>query len=387
MKITQIECVPLSVPSPMRGEGSFGNILLVKIHTDEGITGIGDAGGVNQEAIIMMIKSWERVLIGANPLDRGPIMARLRMAIGSVWGMSYPAAVTTIDFALWDLAGKAFNQPVYQLLGGKQVEKLRYNFFIHGENSPKGKDIAVEEAEKAVAGGVTSLGMKSTGFGGGIRSLERDIEIVEAVKKAVGDKAEIAFDANAGYNYYDSLVLGRALDDIGLFKFEQPNPTWDIDGLAALRAQLKTPICAHESTVLVPGLMEVIKKKAADIVGTKLASAGGITAGIQWAAIAKASALGMYCGAMNGPWEAAAQAHWLCTEAEFGKQAQAVFFPVLMYNTFDTTKSTDVDIIKNPMTYKDGYFYPPEGPGLGLELNEVAVTKYITKGKSIVTIA
>jgi L-alanine-DL-glutamate epimerase-like enolase superfamily enzyme len=148
--------------------------------------------------------------------------------------------------------------------------------------------------------------------------MEMDIKIVEAVKKAVGDKAEIAFDANAGYNYYDSLVLGQALDDIGLFKFEQPNPVWDIDGLAALRAKLKTPICAHEATVLPSGLMEVIKKKAADIVGTKLASAGGITAGIQWAGIAKASALGMYCGAMNGPWEAAAQAHWLCSEAEFG---------------------------------------------------------------------
>ncbi len=386
MKITSIECIPLSLPTPMRGEGRFGNILLTKIHTDEGITGIGDAGGVNQEAIIMMIKAWAPFLIGANPLDRGVIYSRLRMAIGSVWGMSYPAAVTTIDFALWDLAGKAFKQPVYQLLGGKQVEKLRYNFFIHGENSPRGKDIAVEEAEKAVAGGVTSLGMKSTGFGGGARSMERDIEIVAAVKKAVGNKAEIAFDANAGYNYYDSLVLGRALDDIGLFKFEQPNPTWDIDGLAALRAQLKTPICAHESTVLIPGLMEVIKKNAADIVGTKLASAGGITAGIQWASIAKASALGMYCGAMNGPWEAAAQAHWLCSEAEFGKQAQAVFFPVVMYNTFDTTKPNDVDIIKNPMIYKDGCFYPPEGSGLGLELNEKAIPKYITKGMSIVTV-
>jgi L-alanine-DL-glutamate epimerase-like enolase superfamily enzyme len=107
MKITEIECVPISAPSPMRGEGRTSNILLVKIHTDEGITGIGDAGGVNQEAVIMMIKQWAPVLIGANPLDRGPIMARLSMAIGSVWGMSYPAAVSTIDFALWDLAGKA----------------------------------------------------------------------------------------------------------------------------------------------------------------------------------------------------------------------------------------------------------------------------------------
>jgi L-alanine-DL-glutamate epimerase-like enolase superfamily enzyme len=94
----------------------------------------------------------------------------------------------------------------------------------------------------------------------------------------------------------------------------------------------------------------------------------------------------MYCGAMNGPWEAAAQTHWLYSEAEFAKQAQAVFFPVLMYNTFDTTGSVDMDLIETPQVYKDGYFYPPEGPGIGLVLNEKAVPKYITQGKSIVTI-
>ena len=129
----------------MRGEGRLNNTLLVKIHTDEGITGIADAGQVNQEAVIMMVKSWAPFLIGANPLDRGPLMSRMSMAIGSVWGMSYPAAVATIDFALWDLAGKACNQPLYQLLGGKKVEKLRFNFFVHSENSPNGEKLAVEE--------------------------------------------------------------------------------------------------------------------------------------------------------------------------------------------------------------------------------------------------
>ena len=384
MKITEIECVPLSLPTPMRGEGTTGRILLVKIHTDEGITGIGDAGGVNDEVVINMIRGWARTLIGANPLDRGLIMSRLRGALHSVWGMSYPAAVATIDFALWDLVGKALNQPVYQLLGGKAVDKLVFNFFIHTENSPEGPRKAAEEAEKAAAAGVKSIGLKSTGFGGGTRSMERDVEIVCAVKKAVGKNVGVSFDANAGYNYYDALTMGRAMDDFGLFKYEQLCP--DVNGLKALRAKLKTPICAHESSVLIPGLMEVIEKQAADIVGTKLASSGGITEGLKWAAIAKAAGLAMYCGAMNGPWEAAAQAHWLCSDAEFGKQDHDVFFPVLMYNTFDTTKKVDVDIIKNPQEYKDGYFSAPDGPGLGLELNEKALPKYITKGKCIVTI-
>jgi L-alanine-DL-glutamate epimerase-like enolase superfamily enzyme len=276
------------------------------------------------------------------------------------------------------------NQPVYQLLGGRAVDKLVFNFFIHSENSPEGAKKAAAEAAKAVAAGVRSIGLKSTGFGGGTRSLERDAEIVGAVRKAVGDKIGISFDANAGYNYYDALNLGKALDEFNLFKFEQLCA--DVNGLAQLRHKLKTPICAHESSVLIPDLMQVIEKQAADIVGTKLASSGGITEGLKWAAVSQAAGLAMYCGAMNGPWEAAAQAHWLASNAEFGSQDHDVFFPVLMYNTFDTTKSVDVDLINNPMKYKDGYFYPPEGPGIGLELNEKALPKYVTGGKGSVTI-
>ena len=384
MKINQVECIPLSLPSPMRGPNVLNNVLFVKLHTDEGLVGYADAGQVSQDIVVSMIKAWERDLIGADPLDRGPIMSKVSRGIRSVWGASYPAAVATIDFALWDLCGKAMNQPIYRLLGGKAVEKLVFNFFIHSENSPEGPKKAAEEAEKAVAQGVKSIGLKSTGFGGGTRSLERDAEIVGAVRKAVGPKIGISFDANAGYNYHDALLLGKAMDDFGLFKYEQL--CWDVNGLAQLRHKLKTPICAHESSVLIPDLMQVIEKQAADIVGTKLASAGGITEGLKWAAVAKAAGMAMYCGAMNGPWEAAAQAHWLCSEAEFGTQDHDVFFPVLMYNTFDTTKKVDVDLIKNPMKYKDGYFYPPEGPGIGLELNDEALPKYISKGKSIVTI-
>jgi len=368
----------------MRGPTAVGNMLMVKIHTDEGITGYADAGGVNQDVVVNMVKGWERFLIGANPLDRGVIVSKLRGAIRSVWGMSYPAAVCTIDFALWDLVGKALNQPVYQLLGGKAVDKLMFNFFIHTENTPDGPRKAAEEAAHAVANGVKSVGVKSTGFGGGTRSLDRDVEIVGAIRKAVGPNIGISFDANAGYNYYDALRLAKSMDDFGLFKYEQLCA--DVNGLAQLRNKVKTPICAHESSTLIPDLMQVIEKQAADIVGTKLASAGGITEGVKWAAIAKAGGMAMYCGGMNGPWEAAAQAHWLVSDAEFGKQDHDVFFPVLMYNTFDTTKKVDMDLIKTPQVYKDGYFYAPEGPGLGLELNEAAVSKYITKGKSIVTI-
>jgi L-alanine-DL-glutamate epimerase-like enolase superfamily enzyme len=381
MKITRLECLPLSLPPKDRPS----RILLVKIHTDEGITGFGDAGGVNDEAAVMMFKAWSRVLIGADPLDRSRIMSVLRKSLHSIYGVSYPAAVATIDFALWDLAGKALNQPVYNLLGGKAVEKLRYSVFVSSHGKLTTADMA-KKAGEAVAGGVKSIGVKASGFGGGEPNRQLDLANLKAIRKVIGDDIELAIDFNASLDYWAAFQFGKQIEDLNLYKYEQPVAWYDIDGLANLRRNLEVPICSHESSMTVAGLMDVVKKDAVDILGTKLSPAGGLTEGVQWAKIAKATNLPMYCGAMNGPWEAAAQAHWLCSEPEFANQAHAVFFPVTMYGTYDTTQPTDIDLINNPMKYKEGYFWPPDGPGLGLELNEKAVPKYITPGKSIITI-
>jgi L-alanine-DL-glutamate epimerase-like enolase superfamily enzyme len=132
--------------------------------------------------------------------------------------------------------------------------------------------------------------------------------------------------------------------------------------------------------------MEVIKN-AADMAGTKLTWAGGISEAVKWGSIAKGAGLGVYCGSMNGPYEAAAQAQWLASDAWYGNLAHANFFPMTFHDTFDTTRElTREDIVVKPMAYKDGYFYPPDGPGIGLDLNEKALPKFITPGMSPITI-
>jgi L-alanine-DL-glutamate epimerase-like enolase superfamily enzyme len=164
-------------------------------------------------------------------------------------------------------------------------------------------------------------------------------------------------------------------------------PWWDVDGLARLRQNIKVAICPHEGSTTITGLMEVIKKDAADMAGTKLVWAGGISESVKWGAIAKAADLGVYCGSMNGPYEAAAQAQWLASDAWYGNMAHANFFPMTYHDTFDTTGELHrEDIVVKPMAYKDGYFYPPDGPGIGLELNEKALPKFITQGMSPITI-
>jgi L-alanine-DL-glutamate epimerase-like enolase superfamily enzyme len=389
MKITKIECTPLTLPRPMQGTAT--NIVLIKLYTDEGVVGIADSGacypdGV-QDAIMLLVKVWEPVLIGANPFDREIIMSKLSTYLFNDM-LQIPPAVATVDFALWDLLGKANNQPVYQLLGGKANEKLRYNYFITGHLS-KTPEQKAEEAQRVLAGGCTSISLKA-GPAWGNPDMAADVANVRAVRKAIGDRAdiELCVDTNGGYDYTSALDLGRRLEEYNLYKFEQPIPYWDVDGLAALRKNLNMMICAHESSTTIHGLLEVIKKDAADMVGLKVCWAGGITQAVKWGNIATTANLGVYCGGNPSPFECAAQSHWLASNAEYGKLAHANFHPVIHYNTFDTSNLSNVegDIVIKPMKYKDGYFYPPDGPGLGMELNEKAVPSFITKGKSPFTI-
>jgi L-alanine-DL-glutamate epimerase-like enolase superfamily enzyme len=160
-----------------------------------------------------------------------------------------------------------------------------------------------------------------------------------------------------------------------------------VDGLARLRKNIKIAICAHESSVKIPGLLECIKKDACDMVGTKVVWTGGISECVRWGAIAKGADLAVYCGSMNGPFEAAAQAQWLASDEIYGHLAHANLFPMSYHDTFDTTGELHrEDIVVKPLAYKNGYFYPPEGPGIGLELNEKAIPGHITKGMSPITI-
>ena len=377
MKITKVEAIPCTLP---RKEGPpDSNVVLVKIHTDEGIIGAADGGTGNQDAVMLAIKLWEPHLIGADPFDIQIIMSKLSRS----FGVSNPAAAGTIDFCLYDIVGKALNVPVYKLLGGKAAEKLAVAMMITRGGA---KERAVQ-AEKVAAAGVKTI-MCKVGPGWGSPTIFHDVENVKAIREAVGDEIHLGVDANGNMDYSTALDLSLRLEEFNIFKVEQPVPRWDIDGLARLQRKLHTSVAAHESAIEIPGLLECIKKDACDSVCIKVVWSGGIMKSKEWLAIAKAADLAISCGAMVGSgYEAAAQAHFLASDAWCAKLGHANLGPVLLHNTFNTTSPaiTD-DLSKNPPVYKDGYFYAPDGPGLGLELNEEIIPKLITKGKSPVVI-
>ena len=162
------------------------------------------------------------------------------------------------------------------------------------------------------------------------------------------------------------------MEKFDLLMAEQPVPWWDIDGLARLRQKVGTPICADESATELSHLIEIIEKDAADMLFIKLAKVGGILKALKWVSIAQAADLPVMCGCMGGSgFEAAHQGHFLAASAWMGRFEQENLGPMLIHNTFNTAspRITD-DLSANVPRYEGGYFYPPSGPGLGVDLNE-----------------
>jgi L-alanine-DL-glutamate epimerase-like enolase superfamily enzyme len=375
VKITKIEAIPCTLP---RKEGPpDSNVVLVKMHTDEGIIGAADGGTCNQDQVMLAIKQWEPFLIGADPFDIQIIMSRTFRFLSSTG-----AACGIIDFCLHDIVGKALNMPVYKLLGGKAAEKLGIAMMIT-RGGPKER---AAQAERVVAAGVKTL-MCKVGPNWGNVSIEDDYNNVKAIRDAVGDKINVGVDANGGLDYTSALDLGLRLEQLNVYKIEQPIPTWDVDGMARLHYKLHAHVSAHESAITIGGLMDCIKKDACDSLCIKVVWSGGILKSKEWLAIAKGANLAISCGAMVGSgYEAAAQAHFLASDAWCGKLDHANLGPVLLHNTFDTTTGITDDLSVNPPVYKGGYFYAPDGPGLGLELNEKIIPRLISRGKSAISI-
>lgn len=374
MKITKVEAIPLTLNRKDGGHPS--NVVLVKIHTDEGIIGAAEGGTCGQDAAMLSIKMWEPFLIGADPMDIQIIVSRLSRFMGG-----NASTVGTLDFALYDIIGKALNMPVWKVLGGKANEKLALGMMISG-GTPKER---ADKAAKAVAAGINTVVCK-VGPGWGTPTIFDDVKNVKAIREAVGDDIFVGVDANGGLDYSTALDLSLRLEQFNVCRVEQPIPTWDVDGLARLHRKLHVPVTAHESAITIPGLLECIKKDACDSVCIKVVWTGGILKSKEWLAICKAANLAISCGSMVGSsYEAAAQAHFLASDSWCSKMAHANLGPPLIHNTFDTTGVKD-DLSVNCCQFKDGYFWAPDGPGLGLELNEKLIPKMITKGKAPLTI-
>jgi L-alanine-DL-glutamate epimerase-like enolase superfamily enzyme len=383
MKITKIECIPVSInfAKPIKmggGVARCADAVVVKIHTDEGITGVSETGdtspwymGESQDSIMHNINNvFGPFLLGEDPFNIETIVARMDKA-----AKVNHQSKAVIDYALHDIMGKALGVPVYKLLGGLANEKIALAFVM---SSGTAEEVGAE-GKALVKAGFKGLKLKV-----GARTPDEDIEMVGALRAAVGNNIKVMIDTNGGWLYHQALYVLQRVAKYDIFVAEQPVPWWDIESLARLRRKVDVPIFPDESAAELNDLIKIIKLDAADGFFLKVPKAGGILKSQKWVAIAQAANLPVMCGCMvNSGLGAAVEAHFLAATAWTGKIEQEAIGPLNLYNIPDTvTTPLKNDLAVKVPRYEKGFLYPPEGPGLGVELNEAAVKKLATPGKS-----
>ncbi|OGO20604.1 MAG: mandelate racemase [Chloroflexi bacterium RBG_16_50_9] len=384
MKITRIECIPTTFPiaKPFVVSGPVVtriNSILIKLHTDEGITGIGETGdtsvwhiGESQEGIMSLVNNifGPQILLGEDPFNIEKIVARMDYRV-----RENNQAKALVDFALYDTIGKKLGVPVYKLLGGLSMEKIPLHYVL-GSGTP---ETLAAEAVRVVKAGFHHVRLKV-----GAVAVEEDIENVRAVREAVGNNIKVSVDANMGWHYYQALEILKKLEKYDLAWAEQPLPWWDVNGLARLRKQVRIPIFADESAVELKQVFELIENEAVDGFMFKLQKAGGFLKAKKWVAIAKVSGLPVSCGCILGSGvEAACYAHFAAATEWCSKLDHGFIEPLIYHGVLDTVSSPiKNDLVKKVPRYENGFVYPPDGPGLGVELNDEVIAKIITPGKS-----
>jgi D-arabinonate dehydratase len=385
MKIVDIRAIPLSYPcDPPYGsaggmQASRGG-LLVEVETDDGITGIGEAGVGGSSTGNVIERQLRPMLLGDDPLlIEGlwqKMFARTRQFGRRGIVMN---AISGIDVALWDIAGKVAKLPVYRLLGACRD---RVEAYASGGFYQEGKSIddLAGEAEGYRARGFHGMKMKigrNPSTQTHLRHLaanaqtcevepEEDIARVAAVRRALGPQTKLMVDVNCAWSPAVAIEMGRALEPYKLYWIEEPVATDDIDGSARVADALATPIAGYETEIGLYGFRELITRGAVDIVQPDIGWTGGFSEGRRIAALAQAHHLMVAPHAFGGAVLLAASLHFVAS------------IPNGLVLEFDQNPNGLRDeLLKEPMRADgDGMIRLPERPGLGIELDRAAVERY-----------
>ena len=266
---------------------------------------------------------------------------------------------------MWDLKGKALGLPIYRLLGGKFRDKIRmYASSLRRDLTP------VDEAHRAaslVEQGYSAYKLHSALPGEIDHPSDQTIETVREVRAAVGDGVEILVDVNGAFSAHHAIEIGKALEALGVFHYEEPRPHYDLDGLATVADNLNIPIASGEMIYTHWQFRDLIVNGRVDILQPDIVKVPGFTEFQRIAALA--SAFGKPITVHNTQPTISTVAH-LHACAAFANIPYAQD-----YNIEPISIRDEWPILKTPLQVVNGYLNVPEGPGLGVELDEDVVKK------------
>jgi D-galactarolactone cycloisomerase len=301
--------------------------------------------------------------MGKDPLD----ISKFWIGEPEKFSRMPPSTYFGVDMALWDLIAKKMNVPLYRVLGGQLMEKIKvYASSLYFKRKGELSEFMAKEALKCVDQGFDSIKIK-IGY-----SPERDIQCVKAVRDVVGENIQLTVDAQKAYNSHTAIKLGRELEKHGVYWFEEPVPQYDLKGYLEVRDALDMAVAGGESLTTLPEFAEFLSIRAIDIIQPDMC-AGGINGCRKIATIAEAFNV-MYvphCWATQIT--VAAWLHLLSSLPPFPSKVNP--FPPLLEYDISTNPIRD-EIIMNPLHMKASYIKVPNKPGMGVELDEKALKKY-----------
>ena len=387
MKITAIEIFPLTFSFKTVIQESFGPVgkreddVVIRIHTDEGITGLGEAMTLgpyyaleSQGTVISLLTEvvGPKVLLGADPFNIDWIHDQMDHAVSE-----HSVMKTAVDFALYDICAKSLGVPLYKLLGGAYTDRIPLRWALGFGPTQQ----MVDESLKGTKNGYKALKVK-VGMGGA-----RDVEAVKTIRETVGPDIAITVDFNQAYDPKTAIRIIRKMERYDILIVEQPVHRRDLYGMNLVRKSVETPIGACESSISLNDFVQVIKNEAADFINFKVSRSGGFYPGKT--IVNMAAACGMFVVGstqLGSGIEHAADAHFAVSTIKVSPPPyECQGYGTGLFKQFNAVNSSGFtkDIVYNTPKMEGGFLYVPQEPGLGVELNEENARSFLTPDKEI----
>jgi L-rhamnonate dehydratase len=368
MKITDVKAIVLKLPEISSAADGTQDDLIIKVETDEGITGYGevDTAPYVGKAIVDAYMSHgtcyglREVVVGSDPFDYEQIWNDM-WAKTYYYGRSGPVmhVMSGIDMAIWDIMGKATGKPVHKLLGGSYTDRVRpYASALMPENANDVKRMVETYA---------SLGFTAIKFGWGPLGYDvnHDLKLIETARKTAPENMEIMIDIGKRYRLKQAMYVARAMEQMNIYWLEEPLPAEDYIGYKRLTESTTTRIATGEEESGRLAFSRLITEARIDIVQPDISRCGGLTEAKKIAVMAADNNITMVPHAFKTGILVAACIHLIAAT------------PNVPFLEFSVTESAiRKELLAKPFVQKDGFVMVPTEPGLGIELNPEVIKKY-----------
>ncbi len=344
-------------------------LVIVRVETDAGVTGYGECSAMNPKVIRSVVAdSLAPLLMGENPLEIEGLWEKMYVSTYKLRGQAQSMGISGVDIALWDILGKTLDTPVYQLLGGKYRARIR----MYASSVARGLDVpqSAAKARAYIDSGFTAVKVK-VGTRWGFDDLpDTAVATATAIRDAIGPDVELMVDANSAYSAHTAIRIGRKLEALDVFHFEEPTPFHDIGAMAQIADALDIPVAGGEQDHTRYRFREILEQGAADILQPDVIKAGGLSECKKIAAMADAFGRPVTPHNTNRTIGMAATLHFLASTPNARYSHECTILP-------DTPQNPIRDaVLREPFRVVDGHIAVPEGPGLGIVVDDAILEEH-----------